>query len=457
MEASIKALQESIEALNAKMDERQQEDLAYRAKIQQSFEAMNTMNTDLATKLLELKTKDDEERKVLKEASIEFTKFQKEQEEIKKEAKELGVELKEERKHAEAILKMEEQALQAKFEEEDKNLENLRDGIAEEVPKYLQEFRGEIINQVNNLIAEQDNPTQGKINNNEKLQKEKILLSKIKKHSSSIIIDEDNQIILECTKRFTDANLTPIDTDEVVALSPVFPIQQSKDKIRIITDLRKVNTHLLYTPRPIPPIQHIFSNLANKTIFSSLDIRKAYQQIPIQGDKLGLITELGSYKFNRLPYGLASAPYWWGEFIQNILKQLPQSKDTIVSYYYDDLIIASSTIAEHYTTLKHIMALLAENGLSLSYEKIHIAQPKVLFLGYEVSHNRLAIDKEKKNTIARWVLPEDKKAIEKFTGFVNFLRNFIQNASQILAPFYSFATNKPSNHEKTILQKAMKK
>ncbi|EDO18555.1 Tkp3 protein, partial [Vanderwaltozyma polyspora DSM 70294] len=71
MEASIKALQESIEALNAKMDERQQEDLAYRAKIQQSFEAMNTMNTDLATKLLELKTKDDEERKVLKEASIE--------------------------------------------------------------------------------------------------------------------------------------------------------------------------------------------------------------------------------------------------------------------------------------------------------------------------------------------------------------------------------------------------
>ncbi|EDO14546.1 Tkp3 protein [Vanderwaltozyma polyspora DSM 70294] len=270
-----------------------------------------------------------------------------------------------------------------------------------------------------------------------------------------------NQLQRQAIEQFIKQSLatkmiSPIDTDELVALSPVFPIQQSKDKIRIITDLRKVNTHLLYTPRSIPPIQHIFGNLANKTIFSSLDIRKAYQQILIKGDKLGLITELCSYKFNRLPYGLASAPYWWGEFIQNIIKKLPQSKNTTVSYYYDDLIIASSTIAEHYTTLKHIMALLTKNGLSLSYGKIHIAEPKINFLGYELSHNRLAIDKEKKTTIAQWELPQDKKAIEKSTGFVNFLRNFIPNASQILAPFYQFATTKLlPNHEKPIFQKVI--
>ncbi|EDO18103.1 Tkp3 protein [Vanderwaltozyma polyspora DSM 70294] len=264
-----------------------------------------------------------------------------------------------------------------------------------------------------------------------------------------------NQLQRQAIQQFITQSLeshmiSPIATDELVALSPVFPIQQSKDKIRIITDLRKVNNHLQYTPRPIPPIQHIFSNLANKTIFSSLDIRKAYQQIPIKGDKLGLITEFGSYKFNRLPYGLASAPYWWGEFIQNLLKQLPTSKNTTVSYYYDDLVIASLTIADHYSTLQNIMRLLSDHGLSLSYEKIHIAESKIHFLGYEISHNRLAIDKDKKNTIAQWELPQDKKAIEKFTGFVNFLRNFIPNASKLLQPFYQFATGKtPTQHINT--------
>ncbi|EDO14544.1 Tkp3 protein [Vanderwaltozyma polyspora DSM 70294] len=207
IEKAIKALQESIQTMNAKMDtnhevinirmdEKQQEDRTYRDQVQQSLNSMNLMKNDLTSRLLELKTKDDKERKALQEVAFEFNSFQHGQAKLKREAKEFGVELKQERN-------------QAEFEEEDKELADIRKGITIYLPLYLHDFKGEMINQVNNLIAEQDNPTQGKINNNEKLQKEKILLSKIKKHSSSIIIDEDNQIILECTKRFTDANLTP--------------------------------------------------------------------------------------------------------------------------------------------------------------------------------------------------------------------------------------------------------
>ncbi|GMM56528.1 hypothetical protein DAKH74_031440 [Maudiozyma humilis] len=103
--------------------------------------------------------------------------------------------------------------------------------------------------------------------------------------------------------------LEPIASNELVALSPVFPIRQSADKIRVVTDLREVNRSLQYTPRPIPTTQSILSDLSKKRIFSAIDIRKAYQQIPLEGDALGIITEFGSFKFNRLPNGLASAPY----------------------------------------------------------------------------------------------------------------------------------------------------
>lgn len=60
----------------------------------------------------------------------------------------------------------------------------------------------------------------------------------------------------------------------------------------MVIDLRLVTRHLQFTPRPIPPTQSILSELSDYAIFSSIGIRKAYQQLPIPGDKLGIITPL---------------------------------------------------------------------------------------------------------------------------------------------------------------------
>lgn len=234
--------------------------------------------------------------------------------------------------------------------------------------------------------------------------------------------------------------LVPIKSDELVALSPVFPLKQSADKIRIITDLRKVNKYLQYTPRPIPTTQSILSDLSSKSIFSAIDIRKAYQQLPLTGDKLGIITEFGSYRFTRVPYGLASAPYWWGEFIQTIITQVPSSTTTTIRYYYDDIIVASSDSAEHRKVLFQLFGLFQSHGLSISEEKLQLAQEHVLFLGYDISHNRISLEPDKIQTIANWRLPTSKEGIMKFIGFVNYLRNFIPNTSELLALFTPFLT-----------------
>lgn len=224
-----------------------------------------------------------------------------------------------------------------------------------------------------------------------------------------------------------------------IALSPVIPLQQSADKVRIITDLRQVNKHLQYTPRAIPTTQSILSELSSKTIFSAIDIRKAYQQLPITGDDIGIITEFGNFRYTRMPYGLASAPFWWGEFLQSIMEKLELPPGTVVHYYYDDIIVASASVSTHTQILDDLFALLAQNGLSISEEKLQLAVPKVLFLGYEISHNRIGLDPAKIETIQRWEMPTSKEGIMKFVGFVNYLRNFIPNASSLLMTLTRFA------------------
>lgn len=227
-------------------------------------------------------------------------------------------------------------------------------------------------------------------------------------------------------KQYIDQSLengliVPIESDELVALSPVFPLQQRADKVRIITDLRKVNDHLQYTPRPIPTTLSILSDLSSKKVFSAIDIRKAYQQLPLSGDSLGIITEYGSFRFTRLPYGLASAPYWWGEFIQGIISKIALPDSVTIRYYYDDIIIATHSMKEHQKVLNQLFQALHKNGLSVSEGKSQLAVPKGFFLGYEISHNRLGLNPEKINSINNWCLPTTKEGIMIFIGFVNYL------------------------------------
>ena len=58
---------------------------------------------------------------------------------------------------------------------------------------------------------------------------------------------------------------------------------------------------------PIPHIQDFESNLAGETIFSKIDLVRAYNQISVTADdiaKTAIITPLGLYEFCRMPFGL---------------------------------------------------------------------------------------------------------------------------------------------------------
>ncbi|EDO14494.1 Tkp3 protein [Vanderwaltozyma polyspora DSM 70294] len=138
-----------------------------------------------------------------------------------------------------------------------------------------------------------------------------------------------------------------------------------------------------------------------------------------------------------MPYGLASAPYWWGEFIQRIIDEISTSTSTVIRYYYDDIIIASKSVTDHHQIVLKLFQALKKNGLSISEEKLQLASDKVTFLGYEISADRIAIEPSKIEAIRKWELPTTKESILKLVGFINYLRNFIPEASEHLRPFYA--------------------
>ena len=78
---------------------------------------------------------------------------------------------------------------------------------------------------------------------------------------------------------------------------------------------------------PVPKAEDLFSTLAGGKKFSKLDLSQAYQQVLLEPDSRKYVTintHKGLYRYNRLPYGVASAPAVFQQIIEKLLQGLPK-------------------------------------------------------------------------------------------------------------------------------------
>jgi hypothetical protein len=94
---------------------------------------------------------------------------------------------------------------------------------------------------------------------------------------------------------------------------------------RFCTDFRGLNAVTKIPVYPIPDIKGNLSLMASNCYFTPLDIESAYWHIPIHPDykdRTGFITPFGSFRYERLAYGLAGAPSTFQKIIDVTLMGL---------------------------------------------------------------------------------------------------------------------------------------
>lgn len=94
--------------------------------------------------------------------------------------------------------------------------------------------------------------------------------------------------------------------------APIVPILKPDGTIRICGDYKvTVNRVTQVDTYPLTRINDLFASLAGGKEFSKIDLAHAYQQIPLDESSKKLVvinTHKGLYQYNRLPFGVASAP-----------------------------------------------------------------------------------------------------------------------------------------------------
>ena len=108
---------------------------------------------------------------------------------------------------------------------------------------------------------------------------------------------------------------------------------------------------------------------------SKLDLAQAYLQIPLDEASRTMVainTSRGLYRYNRLPFGVSSAPAIFQRTVENVLQGIPHA-----SVCLDDILVMGLTDKEHLQNLDTVLGHLEGVGLQLKKEKYKFMLPEV--------------------------------------------------------------------------------
>ena len=131
--------------------------------------------------------------------------------------------------------------------------------------------------------------------------------------------------------------------------------------------------------------------------FSKLDLQDAYLQLPLDTASkqyIAINTHCGLFQYNRLLFGIASAP----AIFQRHMKMLLQGLDG-VSVYLNDVLVVGCTFDEHQNRLPEVLPNLENSGMRLNKQKCFFLCPSIEYLGHVVDEEGIQCSRAREPTL----------------------------------------------------------
>jgi hypothetical protein len=145
-------------------------------------------------------------------------------------------------------------------------------------------------------------------------------------------------------------------------------------------DYRRLNLIIILDAYPLPNMMDLAARMSGCTIFSKVDLRKGYHQIPINTKdkcKTAIITPFDLYEYLRMGFGLRNAGNTFQCMMDRFASGLP-----FLFVYLDYIIVGNWYNQSHVRHHQLLFERLRDCGLVISGEKCEFSVQELDFLGH---------------------------------------------------------------------------
>lgn len=245
---------------------------------------------------------------------------------------------------------------------------------------------------------------------------------------------ETKQIIAEEVERMLEAGY--IEPSQSAYSSPIVIARKKDGTPRFCVDYRRLNSQTKDEPATLPVISETIRDLGNAKVFSSIDLKTGYWQIPMAPESKQLTAfttpDGATYHFNVMPFGLKNAPSTFQRMMTQ--KVLAGCLRKFALVYLDDIIIFSDTFEDHLKHIHLVLERLQLHNLQVSPDKCRFAQTSINYLGHHIIPDGIEPQAVHIKNIKDAKKPESKKQLKSFLGLCGWLHEFVPRFANVTAP-----------------------
>ena len=209
-------------------------------------------------------------------------------------------------------------------------------------------------------------------------------------------------------------------------------VEKKDGTLRLCLDPRNLNKFIKKQPCLIPTLEEITLKVNNAKHFSVLDLKDGFWHIILDKESQKLCTfstPFGNYQFNRLPFGVSSAPEIFQCYNQQVFGDINN-----VMIYLDDILVEGKTQEEHNEALNNVIERAKQFNIKFNESKFQYNVSEVKYLGHIFSDKGILPCKDRVEAIQELQNPNSKKELQKFLGIINYVRNFVPCFAEVTAP-----------------------